>query len=108
MVFSAFLLHCWHHQRDDQFPLHVDEPAEPVIERHYKTRELAELLGLHPETIRRAAQRGELESIRIGMDRIYAESAVNRWLDGNRDPATAALLRGNGHTRASSKRKEAA
>lgn len=79
-----------------------------MIERHYKTRELAELLGLHPETIRRAAQRGELESIRIGMDRIYAESAVNRWLDGNKDRAATAATRGNRHTRASTKRKEAA
>lgn len=79
-----------------------------MIERHYKTRELAELLGLHPETIRRAAQRGELESVRIGMDRIYAESAVERWLDGNRDRAAAAAARGNGNTRASTRRKEAA
>ena len=47
-----------------------------MIERHYKTREVAKLLGVHPETIRRAAQRGELESIRIGLDRIYAESAI--------------------------------
>ena len=78
-----------------------------MIERHYKTRELAELLGLHPETIRRAAQRGELESIRIGMDRIYAESAVERWLDGNRDRAATAA-HANGHTRVSTKRKEAA
>lgn len=75
-----------------------------MIERHYKTRELAELLGLHPETIRRAA----LESIRIGMDRIYAESAVNRWLDGNKDHGARAAGQLNGHTRASSKRKEAA
>jgi excisionase family DNA binding protein len=79
-----------------------------VIERHYKTRELAEILGLHPETIRRAAQRGELESIRIGLDRIYAESAVNRWLDGNKDQCARAAGRLNGDTRASSKRKEAA
>jgi excisionase family DNA binding protein len=79
-----------------------------VIERHYKTRELAEILGLHPETIRRAAQRGELESIRIGMDRIYAESAVNRWLDGNKDHGARAAGQVNGDTRASSKRKEAA
>jgi excisionase family DNA binding protein len=79
-----------------------------VSERHYKTRELAELLGLHPETIRRAAQRGELESIRIGMDRIYAESAVNRWLDGNADHATRAARQLKGDTRASNKRKEAA
>jgi excisionase family DNA binding protein len=55
--------------------------GQPVIERHYKTRELAELLSLHPETIRRAAQRGQLASIRIGLDRIYAESAVRSWLD---------------------------
>lgn len=79
-----------------------------MIERHYKTRELAEILGLHPETIRRAAQRGELESIRIGMDLIYAESAVNRWLDGNKDHRARAAGRLNGETRASSKRKEAA
>jgi excisionase family DNA binding protein len=79
-----------------------------VIEPHYKTRELAKILGLHPETIRRAAQRGELESIRIGMDRIYAESAVNRWLDGNKDQGARAARQMNGHTRASTRRKEAA
>lgn len=75
-----------------------------MIERHYKTRELAELLGLHPETIRRAAQRGYLESIRIGLDRIYAESAVQRWLEDNRDRAAAAAA---GHTGASTRRGEA-
>jgi excisionase family DNA binding protein len=78
-----------------------------VIERHYKTRELAERLGIHPETIRRAAQRGELESIRIGLDRIYSESAVQRWLDANRDRASFAPGRVNGHTRASTNRREA-
>ena len=77
-----------------------------MIERHYKTRELAELLGLHPETIRRAAQRGQLESVRIGLDRIYAESAVQRWLDGNRDRATLALVDGNRDTRTSTATKE--
>jgi excisionase family DNA binding protein len=79
-----------------------------MIERHYKTRELAKILGLHPETIRRAAQRGELEAIRIGMDLIYAESAVNRWLDGNKDQRARAAGQLNGDTRTSSKRKEAA
>jgi excisionase family DNA binding protein len=57
-----------------------------VIEKHYKTRELAKLLGIHPETIRRAAQRGQLVSVRIGLDRIYAESAVHAWLDANQEP----------------------
>lgn len=56
-----------------------------MIERHYKTRELADLLGLHPETIRRAAQRGQLDSVRIGLDRIYPESAIECWLEANRD-----------------------
>ena len=78
-----------------------------MIERHYKTRELAELLGLHPETIRRAAQRGQLESVRIGLDRIYAESAVQCWLEANRDSAAAVAARLNGDTRASATRSEA-
>jgi excisionase family DNA binding protein len=51
-----------------------------VIEQHYKTEELAELLSVHPETIRRAARRGELESVRVGLDRRYSEAAVQKWL----------------------------
>jgi excisionase family DNA binding protein len=78
-----------------------------LIERHYKTRELAERLGVHPDTIRRAAQRGELESIRIGLDRIYAESAIERFLAANADPAVAALNRQR-QTRPSSNGREAA
>lgn len=77
-----------------------------MIERHYKTRELAEILGIHPETIRRAAQRGELESVRIGLDRIYAESAVQRFLAAHVDPAVAAL-NGRRQTRPSSNGREA-
>ena len=78
-----------------------------MIERHYKTREVAKLLGVHPETIRRAAQRGDLESIRIGLDRIYAESAIQRFLAANVDPAVAAVS-GRRQTRASSNGREAA
>lgn len=78
-----------------------------MIERHYKTRELAERLGVHPDTIRRAAQRGELESIRIGLDRIYAESAIERFLAVNADPAVAALNKGR-QTRPSGNGREAA
>lgn len=77
-----------------------------MIEQHYKTRELAKRLGVHPETIRRAAQRGELASIRIGLDRIYAESAVNRWLGANIDPAVTAM-NGRRQTQASSNGREA-
>jgi excisionase family DNA binding protein len=77
-----------------------------MIERHYKTRELAKILGIHPDTIRRAAQRGELESIRIGLDRIYSESAIERFLAAKLDPAVAAL-NGRRQTRASSNGREA-
>lgn len=60
-----------------------------VIERHYTTAELAERLAVHPETIRRAAVRGELRSVRVGRDRRYPESAVLKWLQalGERDAA---------------------
>lgn len=51
-----------------------------MIERHYTTSELAALLAVHPETIRRAAMRGELRSIRIGRDRRYSQTAVQEWL----------------------------
>lgn len=50
------------------------------IERHYKTAELAEMLSVHPETIRRAARVGVLRSIRVGLDRRYPQSAVESWL----------------------------
>jgi excisionase family DNA binding protein len=61
-----------------------------VIERHYTTAELAEQLAVHPETIRRAAARGDLRSVRIGRDRRYPESGVQEWLRtlaGERDAA---------------------
>jgi excisionase family DNA binding protein len=54
-------------------------PAD--IERHYTTRELAELLSVHQETIRREAARGRLRSVRVGSDRRYSESAVRAWLN---------------------------
>lgn len=51
-----------------------------LIERHYTTAELAKLLAVHPETVRRAAAAAELGSIRVGRDRRYPESAVLKWL----------------------------
>lgn len=47
--------------------------------------DLARLLRVHPETIRRAAARGELRSVRVGKassksERRYPESAVRAWL----------------------------
>jgi excisionase family DNA binding protein len=57
-----------------------------VIERHYSTRELAELLAVNPETIRREAARGRLRSVRVGSERRYPESGVQEYLRG-RDAA---------------------
>jgi excisionase family DNA binding protein len=55
------------------------------IERHYATSELAELLSVNPETIRREAARGHLKSIRIGTQRRYPESAVRDYLASRAD-----------------------
>lgn len=53
------------------------------IDRHLTTTELAELLAVHPETIRRAAASGALRSVRVGRERRYAETAVRNWLEGH-------------------------
>lgn len=50
------------------------------VERYYTTAQLAELLSVHPETIRRAAARGELRFVRVGRDYRFPESAVVEWL----------------------------
>ena len=60
-----------------------------MIERHYKASELADRLNCNPETLRRAAARGELRSVRIGSDRRFPESAVIEWLE--RDPQTSTV-----------------
>jgi excisionase family DNA binding protein len=51
-----------------------------LIERHYTTRELAKLLAVNPETVRREAARGHLKSVRVGSERRYPESAVREYL----------------------------
>jgi excisionase family DNA binding protein len=54
--------------------------SEFRVERYYTTAQLAELLSVHPETIRRAAARGELRFVRVGRDYRFSESAVLEWL----------------------------
>lgn len=62
-------------------------PTPPLeIEKHYKTRDVAELLSVHEETILRLAQRGELKSVRVGNERRYPESAIRAYLVRNTDP----------------------
>jgi excisionase family DNA binding protein len=51
-----------------------------MIERHYSTGDLAEILSVHPETLRRAAQSGDIRYVRIGRDLRFPESAVQEWL----------------------------
>lgn len=55
-----------------------------MIEQHLSTAELAERLSVHPETLRRAAARGDLHPIRIGRDLRWPEDDVKRWLAANR------------------------
>jgi excisionase family DNA binding protein len=55
------------------------------LEPHYTGRHLAELLSVNPETIRRAAARGDLRSVRVGPHRRYPDSAVREWLAGRND-----------------------
>lgn len=51
-----------------------------MIEPYYTVQQVADLVSVHPETIRREAARGALACIRIGRDLRFAESAVKRWL----------------------------
>jgi excisionase family DNA binding protein len=53
-----------------------------VIEPHYSGKQLAAVLAVNPETIRRAAASGRLRSVRVGSERRYPESAVKEWLEG--------------------------
>lgn len=54
------------------------------LQQHWKTTELAERLGLHPETLRRAAARGELRPVMIGHDLVWPEDEVVAWLERHR------------------------
>jgi len=57
------------------------------VERHFTTSELAALLAVHPETIRRAAAAGA--SGRGASDVIDPESAVKAWLESLNDERAA-------------------
>ena len=75
-----------------------------MIERHYKGSELADLLSIHPETLRRHAAAGEIETVRVGKDRLYPESAVQAWLDRSREHSQVVSLVQRRQTRTSSGR----
>lgn len=52
-----------------------------MIERHYKTKELAELLAVHEDTIHRLVQKGEIPSVQVGSERRYPESGIQAYLE---------------------------
>jgi excisionase family DNA binding protein len=56
-----------------------------VIEPHYTTAQLCELLNLHEETVRKYASTGALKSVRFGNVRRYARSAVEAFLKACED-----------------------
>jgi excisionase family DNA binding protein len=64
-----------------QTPISASFNNSGVVEPQYTTRELAGMLEVFPETIQRAADRGELLSTRDGYRSRYAESAVVAWLE---------------------------
>mgnify|MGYP001610170162 CR=1 FL=1 len=70
-----------------------------MIEKHFKGTELAALLGIHPETLRRHAAAGEIETVRAGKDRLYPESAVQAWLDRSRETPRVVSLAQRRQTR---------
>jgi excisionase family DNA binding protein len=64
-----------------------DRAMSQEIEWHYTTRDLAQRLSVHPETVRREAAKGRLRSVRVGSERRYPESAVREYLEGQHEDA---------------------
>lgn len=56
----------------------------PYMEQQYTQDELAESLGVHVVTVKRACKRGELSFYRFGRAVRIPQSAVDDWLARNR------------------------
>jgi excisionase family DNA binding protein len=52
-----------------------------VIEPHYTTAQVAKLLAVNPETVRRLAARGDVRFVRVGAELRFPESAIREYLD---------------------------
>ncbi len=52
-----------------------------MIEPHYTTAQVAKLLAVNPDTVRRLAARGELRFVRVGAELRFSESAIREYLD---------------------------
>lgn len=53
-----------------------------MIEPHYTTAQVASLLAVNPETVRRLAARGVLRFVRVGAELRFSETAIRDYLDG--------------------------
>jgi excisionase family DNA binding protein len=48
-------------------------------QRAFSLKEVADILGVHPETIRRAVKAGKLKAAKIGKDYRIAKTEVDRY-----------------------------
>jgi excisionase family DNA binding protein len=64
-----------------------------MIEPHYTTVQVANLLAVNSETVRRLAARGELRFVRIGSELRFLESAVQEYLDRQNGPSGVSIRR---------------
>jgi excisionase family DNA binding protein len=55
-----------------------------VLSRLLTAKEVARLLGVHPNYIYNLATSGELPSLRIGGNRRFRWSEIEAWLEGQR------------------------
>lgn len=69
-------------------PRYSERHHGETLEKHYKTRDVADLLSVHEETVLRLAQCGNLRSVRVGSERRYPESAIVEFLERNVDETT--------------------
>src|SRR5687768_10815093 len=57
--------------------------GDGVIEPHYTTAQVASLLSVNPETVRRLAARGQLRFVRVGSELRFSEAAIRDYLERN-------------------------
>jgi excisionase family DNA binding protein len=66
-------------QVDDRGEKEVDAMQRP-FERLLSQGEAADLLGIHPETLRRMSIRGEIPALKVGRFWKYRGSALDEWV----------------------------
>lgn len=58
---------------------------EKSFEKLLSQEEAAQLLGIHPETLRRMARRGEVPALKVGRFWKYRSSALDSWVSSKLD-----------------------